>query len=132
MKGMFFSFGCCTMRAKASAPICPSADVLVAVGVGAERGLGIVSVNHPNFLDANRRVELLHGSGKPFGRVDGVPRFKTVGGIDARADRQVLFRARDDLRHFLEAAANGRSLPGGVFNQNGQAVELQSGRRLEE
>src|SRR5208283_3631049 len=87
--------------AKSGGADLPFANVLVAVSVRAKGGLGIVGVNHPHLLYADRRVKMIHGGTQAFDGVDGVPRFKTVRGINARADRQVLLRARDDLRHFF-------------------------------
>ena len=50
--------------------------------------------------------------------------------VNARPHRNVAGNSSDNFRHFFEPAADHSPLPGGVFNENLQAVKVEAARRL--
>ena len=100
-------------------------DVLVAVHVRFERRLRIVRMNDADPLDSKSAFHLSHGLVEAVGSVDGVPGGKHVRRIQADAEGEPLGKG-ENFGHFLEAPPNGGTLPGGIFHQQGQPVEVQS------
>ncbi len=95
----------------------PLPDPLVAIGVAAERLLGVVEVQDAQAVAPDLAVELRPGRGVPFRRADIVPGDEDVAGIEADADA-IEERGRGQFEQAGEVRMAARSVPGGDHSGN--------------
>lgn len=100
------------------------ANMLVAVELGAEGGLGVVAVPDLDGVDADGCADLLHGVGVARIGDDVVACDMDVAGVEADGDRGVGAEAFDQLGDLLEFAAEGELRAGSIFDED---VEVGTG-----
>src|SRR5579863_6453243 len=83
------------------------ADVLVAIEPGAARGLGVVAMPHPHWIEANRSFNLDHRVLVAIGGYDVITGHMGMTGIEADRYRRMITQQHHKFGHLVEAASQG-------------------------
>ena len=104
-------------------PYVATADVLVAIGVGGERRLGVVHVDHADVIEADGGVGFIQGALQALRRANVEAGGEKMRGVETDAGlREDAARAAaiEHLAEVVELRAEASSLPCGVFDQDAQ------------
>src|SRR5208282_163827 len=99
-------------------------DVLMPVELRSASGLGVIAMPDANGVESHGRGGLFDGFCIAFGAHKIVAGHMTVACVEANGDGSVALEARDELRHLLEAAAEGKLRAGRVFDKDMERSSL--------